>query len=331
MTNFKKSVFFFLYITLLFLSLGCDKIQAYFAKDEQRADIAAVAKSPVQMAANPGESAASAPTQQTIPQNDSSPAGQPSSSGNVLAKIGSWMITIEEFNERLQGIKEVVPEFDITSLDSKKLILEELVRQQLIINEAESNGLAKEKDIIEAVEEFRRTLLVREMVGKIVQGISITEEDAKKYYEENKAAIVEPLEFRLREIVLETQLQANEVAVEALKGVDFAQLAQQHSKSKSASQGGDLGFLSSAPFPEMAEATRSLEAGGISTVFKGPDGFYIVKIEEKKGGKEIPFETVKDEITQGLTQEKQQQAIINYINELKQKSSVEVNEKLLEQ
>ena len=79
----------------------------------------------------------------------------------------------------------------------------------------------------------------------------------------------------------------------------------------------------------MAQAILPLDVGKVSNVFKGPEGFYIVKLEEKKGGDQIPFEEIKGEIVQKLTFDKQQQIILDHVKELEGKIKVEANYDLL--
>ena len=106
-------------------------------------------------------------------------------------------------------------------------------------------------------------------------------------------------------------------------------MAKDRSKSKSATDGGDVGFVSEPAFPQLTSTLLSLEVGGISSVFKGPDGYYIVKLEEKKGGEQKEFKEIKGEIMEGLTLMKQQQTIMDYLKKLEAKISVKVNESLL--
>jgi parvulin-like peptidyl-prolyl isomerase len=79
----------------------------------------------------------------------------------------------------------------------------------------------------------------------------------------------------------------------------------------------------------MEDVVKALEVGQISSVFKGPEGFYIVKLEEKKGGEQKKFEDVQNDITIGLTLLKQQQALLNYLEELRKKTDIQINENLL--
>lgn len=273
-----------------------------------------------------------APTQNTATPQESKPQTSNQSkplSGNQLARVGAWTITLEEFNERLSALKEVIPEFDITNVDAKKLVLDELVRQQLLVEEAEKSGLDKNKDILAAVEEFRRTLIVREAAKNLVDKIVVTDQDAQKFYIEKKDQLIDPPQYRVREIVLKDQIKANEILVEILKGSDFSELAKLNSISDTASKGGDLGFITQEPFPEMAPEILALKAGETSNVFKGPKGFYVIKLEEIKDGQVIPFEEIKNEIIQSQTLLKQQEAILGHIDKIRKQIPVEVREELL--
>ena len=63
-----------------------------------------------------------------------------------------------------------MPNYDINNPQAKQLVLEELVNQQLFVIDAEQKGIANQKDIVEAMEEMRRTLLVHEVAKKLVEG-----------------------------------------------------------------------------------------------------------------------------------------------------------------
>jgi parvulin-like peptidyl-prolyl isomerase len=114
------------------------------------------------------------------------------------------------------------------------------------------------------------------------------------------------------------------------KGADFSQMARDRSVAKSAAKGGEVEVFSEAPFPEMGNQLASMEQGGISRVFKGPEGFYLIILDQKTGGEPRSFEEVKEEIITGLTILKQQQALADHIEKLKQKTTVKVNEKFFQ-
>ena len=265
----------------------------------------------------------------TLVQTQTKPALAPMTE-NTLARVGSWSITIEEFEERLDALKEVVPEYDITDPEARRLVLDELINQQVLVLGAEQTGLTRQKDIQAAVEEFRRTLIVREVARQLTENIEMSYMDARAFYDENKEAMVGPAEWHVREIVVDSKDDASDILAEILKGADFAEMARQHSTGTTAAQGGDLGFITQEPFPEMGGALLPLEEGDVSGVFKGPEGFYIVKLEEKKGGAPITFDEIKEDIVQSQTLLAQQQAILEYLEQLKAKTDIKINEQLLE-
>lgn len=247
----------------------------------------------------------------------------------ALARVGKWTLTLNEFNDRLNSLKELAPDYDTTTSDSKKRILDELINQELLVQEAEATGVADKKDIVDAVSEFRRTLLVREMATSITQNIESAENEAQDYYNQNKDLFKEPAEWRLREIVVPTESEAKDVLVELLKGADFTATAQVRSKSASASKGGDLGFISEFKFPQMESAVNVLDVGKISSVVKGPGGYYIFKLEEKKGGQAQPYAEIAEQLKNAMTLYKQQQEVMSHIEKLKEKTKIETNEDLL--
>ena len=271
-------------------------------------------KKPVPPAALPQEAAQTAPL-----------------AGNVLAKVGNWTLTLDDFNERLEALKEVVPDYDATDVEQNKLILEELIRQQLLVQDAENTGISKDKDVLQAVEEFRRTILVREVANRLTKDITVTEEEAKEYYDANKADFTDQAQWRVREIVVDTEEEAKQILVDLYQGADFVEKVKEKSKSNTAWQKGDLGLKTEFDFPKMQKVVESLEVGDVSGVFQGPSGYYIVKLEEKQGGEPQKFEDIKEDIITGLTLLKQQQAILQHLDKLRQQTDIQVNLNLLEE
>ncbi len=249
----------------------------------------------------------------------------------VLAKVGDWSITKDEFAERIKSVKLMVKDFDEKNAGSRAMLLNELVRQQLLIQQARKERLQDTKEFQDALKDFENTVLVQEIVGKLTKDLAATEDEAKKYYDANPAEFKKPMEKQLREIVVATQADANAILVQLLQGADFAQMAKERSKSASKDNGGDLGFKTEAPFAAMAAAVSTLKKGGVSAVFEGPEGFYIVKVEDMRGGELVALNEVKTDLLKFLTLRKQQQALTDKIKEITQQIKVQVNEDLLKE
>jgi len=299
---------------------GCDafkSIKEYFQEPKEKS--AAVPPAPSKAAAPSGTAKAPVAPKQ----------GVPPMNANTLARVGSWAITIEEFNDRLDALKEVVPEFDINDPEAKNLILEELINQQVLVLGAEQSGLARQKDIAAAVDEFRRTLIVREVARQLTENISVSEQEARAFYDENRESLVGPDEWHVRQFVAKTKADATGALAEILNGADFAETARMKSSGPSAANGGDLGFITQEPFAQMGETLLPMAVGEVSGVFDGPEGFYFVKLEEKNPGAQMEYEEIKDEIIQSQTLLKQQQVILDHLDEIKAKMSIELNTQLI--
>ena len=307
--------------TIVFFSLpfsGCDKLPNlgdYFSSKP---------KTPTTQSPS---SAMPGPT--SVPGSMADRAKTPASAANVLISIGDWTITIDDFKQRVQALKEAYPDFNVNDTEQVKLVLEELIRQELLVQDAEKKGLGQDKDIATAVTEFRRTLLIREDAVKIVKDVQpVTDQEAQAYYNDpkNDPDFVEPTKYNLREIVVKTEAEAKQVLADLYNGSDFNEMVKK-SIGKSVAKNG---VVENIEFEKMDSVVATLDTGGISSVFPGPEGYYIVKLEGKTGGGKLKYEGIKDELKNVLTIRKQQQEILDYLKKLREQTTVIVNDKLLE-
>lgn len=262
---------------------------------------------------------------------------QPSFQGTLLARVDNWVVTLEDFNQKVDSLNSrLKPEERFETPERKKTLLNDLISQQLLVKEAKARGIDKRREIKEAIEEMENGLLIASLSNQLLEDVKVDSKDIEDYYNKNKELdpnIKEPTQWHIREIVVSTPTQANDILIELLKGADFADLARQYSKAASARNGGDLGFLDQEKVLQMAAplqiAVVSLEPGGLSNVVKGAEGFYILKLEEKKGGKEKPISEAWDYIKEGLTMVKQGEKIQEHIESLRQKANIEIRADLI--
>ena len=81
-----------------------------------------------------------------------------------------------------------------------------------------------------------------------------------------------------------TEKQAKEMLLKIESGEDFSALAQEFSSNDNAASGGEMGWRNLADFPSLfADALKHQKKGFISTALKSSAGFYILKVEDKRG------------------------------------------------
>ncbi|MFQ5680920.1 MAG: peptidylprolyl isomerase [Candidatus Omnitrophota bacterium] len=276
-----------------------------------------------------------------VVENDSSE--YPVTEGKVIVRIGGDMvITMEEldryiqsYNQQIDDYKERYPNEDIgiekaETVDKKiELLKNNLIRQKLLYREALDRGLNKKEDIGAALEEFKISLLVAGLIKDETDKIKVTSEDIEGYYNRNKEMLREPEERKVREIMTRSKPQAKNALIEILQGADFSEVARKYSSARSASKGGDLGFIKpGTKFTQFDIAVYSLDVGGVSSVIKNPKAneFYVIKVEAKRGGKEKPLSEVWDTIKAALEQKRQKKAIDDLVGRLWRQTKVDILE-----
>jgi len=224
-------------------------------------------------------------------------------------------------------------------------IAPETVKEQLgqiksqFPDEAAYQARLKEMGVTEAdiSQQIVRGLTIEELIeAKVGQKITVSEEEGKRYYEENPNFFQQTEQVHARHILIKVAPDADQAAkaearksIEAVEkkvkaGEDFEALAVAHSQGPSAPKGGDLGFFGRgqmvAPFEEAAFA---LEPGKVSGVVETDFGYHLIQSVEKKPAETIPYETAKDQITQFLKQQKMQTEVARYVEELKKTAKIE--------
>ncbi|MFA7215212.1 MAG: peptidylprolyl isomerase, partial [Bacillota bacterium] len=132
--------------------------------------------------------------------------------------------------------------------------------------------------------------------------ISVTAEEMKEYFEQNKESFVVKEQIKASHILTETKEAAVEVKEKLSAGEDFAELAREYSTDESnKDSGGDLGIVKRGEMvEEFEEAAFALEAGSISEPVKTNFGYHIIKVDEKKEAQEANYEKSKEEIEEIL-------------------------------
>ena len=292
---------------------GCDQISKlveYFSPKKTIAKPSAPAPISVKPLSEPA-----APAARAKPQADLA--------SNVLAKVGSWSITIDEFKEQEKAAQELAKQNNLKyDLPSERL-LGMIVEQQLLFQEAQRQGLEREGKIAKQINEARKLILSQTLQSKMVEGIKVTDEDIKAFYDQNKQFYYQPAEYKLSEIVVDAEEEANGIFSQLAQGADFAGLVQAKSKVK---PDGNFVAENKLASDKLRDVVKALDEGKFSNVFKGPDGFYIVKLEQKKSGKERTLEEVKEGIKADLSYLKYLQGL----QQLQTEIPVQTNLKLLE-
>ncbi|MCX5706998.1 MAG: peptidyl-prolyl cis-trans isomerase [Candidatus Omnitrophica bacterium] len=254
--------------------------------------------------------------------------------GAIVAKVNNIPLSLGDLSQEIEAYNAAVPadrpELKITTREQKVNYLKnEMIRRALLYQEGLDKGLDREAEVTAALEKTKMQLVVLELIKQETEKIDVSSKEIEDYYNTYKEQLKEPEERQIREIVVPSEQEAKEMLILLLQGSDFATLAKERSKSSSAKQGGNLDYIKKGKkFAQFDGAAFSdtLEVGKISSIFKGPDGYYIVELEAKRGGRQKPISDMWDDIKRGLTFLKQQQKIEALIGKLSRDAKIEVYE-----
>jgi foldase protein PrsA len=146
---------------------------------------------------------------------------------------------------------------------------------------------------------MKKELLVNKHKVEFLKGIDISEDEAKKFFEENKNNLVI---LKASHILVATEEEGNAILERLKNGEDFAKIATLESlDTVSAARGGDLGYFGKgAMIAEFEDAAMALKEGEISKLVKTEVGYHIIKLHERKD----TFEELRDEIINLLKEQK---------------------------
>lgn len=257
------------------------------------------------------------------------------SRGKVIGKVNNIPLTLEDLNEDIEEYNDNVvpedkPEMKITTREQKiNYAKNEMVRAALLYQEALNRGMDKDQDVAKALEQAKMKLLVAKVLRNEMAKVEVSSKDVEEAYNTYKEQLKEPEERQIREIVVSSEQDAKDVLVQLLQGADFATLAKEKSRSSSSKDGGDIGFIPKgkkfAQFDAVA-FSDTLDVGKTSNIFKGPDGYYVIKLEAKRGGKQKPLSELYDDIKRTLTFLKQREKLDELVNKVSKTAKIEVNE-----
>lgn len=188
---------------------------------------------------------------------------------------------------------------------------------QAIATIAQRNGMSLEQfrsalardglSYEDAREQVRREMIIsRVRQRRVAERIQVSEQEVKNFLNSDLGKMQLSEEYRLANILIPTPESANSTQIQAAaqkagevyqrlrSGADFAQMAIASSASDNALEGGEMGWRKAGQLPpDFAKMLSSMSIGDITQPIRIPNGFIILKLEEKRGA---GSSVVRDEV-----------------------------------
>lgn len=270
-----------------------------------------------------------------------------------LAKAGANSAELQK------AIAEITPDLILAAVDDLLLVqrgrengyaLGDQQFAQIVDNIKKSNNLEDEARFKEALrqegltmDDLRRNLEKQMLVSQvqraeIMDKISISDEEARTYYEAHKDEFTSPVEVTLREILLEVptgdrgvnvaqddavRANAEELRKRLLADEPFARLAGEYSAAASKANGGLIGPIK---LEELAPSLRDLldrmKVGDITAVLRTQRGYQILKLEGRSESKVRSFDEARADIGNKIGEMKLRAEREKYLDKLRAQATI---------
>jgi peptidyl-prolyl cis-trans isomerase C len=223
-----------------------------------------------------------------------------------LVTVNGKAISNELFEAYVKAVTQGKASSELTA-EEREQVKEELVRMEVLAQQAEKDGIAKDPEVATRLDLTRLNLLQQAGAQKYLKDRQPTEAELRAEFETQLAST--PLvEYHARHILVSSQETAQKIIDQLKAGGDFATLAKRFSGDKSTAQkGGDLGW-----FPPDAMGNKNFaDAVGLlknneisSTPIQTQYGWHVLQLLGTRDRPPPSFEGVQDQLKRILLSKK---------------------------
>ena len=235
----------------------------------------------------------------------------------ILAQVAGNPIMESDLAEAMASMGQRAQAYN--NAQGRAILLDQIIARRLFLMDAQKNLMEREPAFKEQLKRVKDDMLTNYAIQKAVERVRVTDDEAKKFYDENPEQFEGGLTFNASHILVDSEDEAADIRTKLEAGeLTFEDAARKYSSCPSKAQGGELGdFGHGQMVPEFEEACEAMEPGELSNPVKTQFGWHLIRLNKKEEAGKIPFSEAKDEIRQALLSEKQQAAYQSRVNQLK--------------
>ena len=209
--------------------------------------------------------------------------------------------------------------------EARRLLVNKLVMEQ----ESKKKKLSDLPGVIVQSEARKTDILVRALLEQRAKDLEPKEEEIQAAYDELKKNY-NPNEIKIRQVVFPSESEAEKFLLKLKEGKDFIQFAKEVVGSNISASFDEPKFVNvkSISVPGLSAAVMTLKSGEVLQVpFEGPDGYHVIKLEDKR---KVPFPSIseiKQVIGESLKRRKSEIYLANLINSAKVENAKETKPK----
>lgn len=223
-----------------------------------------------------------------------------------------------------------------------KDILESIKKSNNLTDEAQFQAALKQErmTLADLRRSIERNMLINQVQStEVTQKLSVTDEEARAYFDSHSAEFTTPSEVMLREILIEVpatdrgvnvaqddqaKARVEEIRQRLLKGEPFPSLAAEVSSSPSKANGGLIGPIHMDELaPQLQELLGKLKVGDLADTIRTTRGYQLLKLESRTEGRSRTFEEARNDIGRRVIEGKSRAAMQKYLDQLRAQAEIQ--------
>ncbi len=223
-------------------------------------------------------------------------------------------------------VAQLVKQGQADSPELQTAVREDLVRREILMQEADKKGVAADPDVQAQLERARQQVLIGALAQDYFKANAPTDAEVHTQYD----LLVKETggkEYKARHILVEKEADAKAIIEKLKKGGKFEELAKQSKDPGSAANGGDLDWAPASTYvKEFSEALVKLPKGQYTQVpVKTQFGYHVIRLDDVRDAKVPSFDEAKPQIAGAMmaNQQWQQAKFEQMLKDLRDKAKVE--------
>lgn len=282
------------------------------------------------------------------PSDSRSPASE---GADVLAIVGSRKLTQDMFRaEMARRLPNATAQGQ--EIDSRRALLEQIVEEWILAEQARAAGFHQTPEFLRTQERLLISRFREQELNPQLAAIEVSDAEIEAEYNKRVAAYTAPALWRaaLIHIALPSgasepkKAEAKSHAAAVLQQAQqlpadetaLGSLAAEYSHHRpSRYRGGDIGYIpedadnTAWPQPVLDALAALRQPGDLAPLVEAADGFYILKLIEKRPSRTRPLEQIAPNLRANLLKTKRDQAQAAWLAGLRQKTPIEINAQAL--